>query len=359
MLKKTNIWCFLSIILVLAGCVQKEIIDEIVLIEGIGFDYDEKNDQIVGTVQVPVFMKQGDVGNETHTASAKTKKKILQKIQRQVYGPVSIGSLEILLFGKKLAKEKGILELMDPFQRDPSVGSGFYVAIVDGDPKDVLEKSYGVRGTSYHLEELIENMVKSGNLPKTNFHRFLASFYQRGKTPFLPVIKLISKNEIKVSGIAFLKNGKIVDEISLEDAFYLKILMENIKNGFQEIKYKDEMVTIQGIYSRKKYVIEERDPYKISVYLNLNGIINEYTGNRVLDSEFKSIEKVIEDNIKDNCEKIIRRFQDKDIDPVGFGHFVKSKTRNFDFKKWYDIDYKQLTVEVHVNSKMDELGVVK
>ena len=43
-----------------------------------------------------------------------------------------MGSLEILLFGKELTKKMGILDLIDPFTRDPRIGTAMRMAIVDG-----------------------------------------------------------------------------------------------------------------------------------------------------------------------------------------------------------------------------------
>ena len=43
---------------------------------------------------------------------------------------------------------------------------------------------------------------------------------------------------------------------------------------------------------------------------------------------------------------MIQRFKDKEIDPIGFGHFVKTQTRNFDFNNWRKNQYKDLVVKI-------------
>ncbi|MBT2722254.1 hypothetical protein [Bacillus sp. ISL-46] len=50
-------------------------------------------------------------------------------MQRQSPDPLVTGSLKVVLFGEQLAKKKGILELMDSFQRDPIIGAGLYLAV--------------------------------------------------------------------------------------------------------------------------------------------------------------------------------------------------------------------------------------
>lgn len=350
---------FLFCLLLLAGCVQQKIIDEVMLVEGIGFDYDKEKQKIVGTVHIPFFVKEEKVENKIHTATSDTEKGILQEIQRELPGDVLVGSIEILLFSKILAEEQGILQLLDPFQRDPFVGSAFPIAIIDGKPEMAFKGELGVRGNAYYLSKLIETAIKEGNLPKTNFQRFLADFYMEGKNTYLPILKSVTEKVVEIKGIAFLKDSKMVDEINIRDAFYFKLLVENFRNGFKEIPFKDDIVAVQNIYSKVKLKLVDRDPYKIQVHIKVKGIINEHTGVRILHREFKEIEKKIEKEIVTECEKLIKQFQEKNIDPIGFAHFIKTKTRNFDSRKWAEEHYKDLIVEVVAKVKLDEVGVIE
>lgn len=357
--KSNKIILFLICLFLLAGCVQQKIIDEIMIIEGIGFDYDEEKQKFIGTIHMPIYVKEEKVENKIHSATSDTKKGILQEIQRELSGDVLVGGVEIILFSKKLAEKHGILQLLDPFQRDPFVGSAFPIAIFEGKPEMAFKGELGVRGNAYYLSKLIDTAIKKGNLPKTNFQRFLADFYMEGKNTYLPILKSVTEKVVEIKGIAFLKDSKMVDEINIRDAFYFKLLVENFRNGFKEVRFKDEIVAVQNIYSTVKLELVDRDPYKIRAHIKVKGIINEHTGVRIKHREFKEIEKAIEKEIVKRCEELIKQFQEKNIDPIGFAHFIKTKTRNFDSRKWAEEHYKDLIVEVVAKVKLDEVGVIE
>lgn len=96
----------------------------------------------------------------------------------------------------------------------------------------------------------------------------------------------------------------------------------------------------------------------MDVELKIEGLIREYTGHIVTPGIIKKIEKEFEDQINKEATAMIQDFQEKGIDPVGFGQFIKTKTRGFDFKRWED-EYKNLTVNVKTDVVITEVGIVE
>ncbi|NCU18489.1 Ger(x)C family spore germination protein [Pallidibacillus pasinlerensis] len=176
----------IGIVFILSGCVETRILDELSIAHGIGFDLADDG-KIIGTVVIPVYQKDGPPENNVVSGKAEIKKSILQELQQTLPTPITTGSLEVLLFGEKLAKEEGILDLIDPFQRDPTVGTTMRIAVVEGEVKDFFDGNYGVRGNAYYISNLIKTGVEDGNLPETNFHRFSSDFESVSKTPYVPI----------------------------------------------------------------------------------------------------------------------------------------------------------------------------
>jgi spore germination protein len=344
--------------LVLFGCVEKEILDDINLIEGIGFDY-AGEDYIKGTVLFPIYQPDQSPKNKTLTSKAKIKKAILQDIQLQAANPIVTGSMEIVLFGKELATKKGVLELVDAFQRDPGVGSGLFLAVVDGETKELLEGDYGIRGNATHISNLIQNNIKNEDLPKTNLQEFLSSYYQVGQTPFMPELKQISKDKVELSGISFLKYGKVIETIHPDQMFFFRLLVDKYSNGMHRVQIDDGEAAIRSIRSVHVFKLTSRSPMEVEVQLKVQGIINEFTGNQVTPKKIDKLEKAFEKEIEEECLKLVELFKEKEIDPVGFGHFVKTKTRNFDLSKWTDSEYQKLTVKVNADVMVSEAGVIE
>jgi spore germination protein len=342
----------------LTGCVKKEILDDISLIEGIGFDYiDEKN--ILGTVVIPVYLPDQAPKNNTYSAKAEIKKSILQDIQRQTADPIVTGSLSVVLFSKTLTEKVGILPLVDPFQRDPGVGSGLYLAVVDGDSKELLGGQYGVRGNATYISNLMEHNIKNEDLPKTNLQLFLADFYQEGKTPFIPQLKKIGKDKMKINGISLLKHGKMVDFIAPEEMFFFKLLVDKYSEGLHKVEIESGEAAVRSIHSSHKYELTKREPTEVTIQIKVDGIINEFTDQELTPKKVQELQQQFAKDIRKECLKLIQRFKDKQIDPVGIGHFVKTQTRNFDFNNWRENQYKDLVVKVKADVIISESGVIE
>ncbi|MEH7176908.1 Ger(x)C family spore germination protein [Neobacillus vireti] len=349
---------YICLLFILTGCVKKEILDEISLIEGIGFDYIDK-ENIQGTVVIPVYLPDQPPKNNTFTAEAEIKKSILQDIQREAADPIVTGSLEVVLFSKTLSEKVGILPLVDAFQRDPAVGAGLYLAVVDGETKKLLAGDYGIRGNADYISKLLEHNVKNEDLPKTNLQLFLADFYQEGKTPFLPQIKHIGKGKMAINGISLLRSGKMVDLIKPDEMFSFKLLVDKYSEGMHRVKIDNGEAAIRSIHSSHNYELTKRNPTEITVHLKVEGVINEFTGQELTPKLMHKLQEQFEKDIRKECIAMINRFKEKEIDPIGFGHFVKTQTRNFDFNNWRENQYKDLVVKIKPEVKISESGVIE
>lgn len=347
---------FFIVMVSLTGCVRKEILDDVNLETGSAYDFIDN--QIRGTALIPVYMPDKSVENKTFTASSTLSRDFLRDIQRQSSDPLVTGSLKVVLFGEKLAKERGILALIDSFQRDPSIGAGLYLTVTEGEAKEVLEAKYGKRGNSVYLSNLIRHNMKSKDLPKTNLQRFLSDFHQKGKSPYLPLIRKLSDEQIEISGISFFRYGKVVETIPAAEMFYFKLLVDNYSEGTLKVTVDHQIASIESIRSKFKMKLASRSPYTVNVSIHVKAILNEYTGVSVKPKDLKKIESKVERDIERECLKLTKKFQDKKIDPVGYGHFIKSRTRHFNFKKW-DTDYQSLKVNFHADVSIVESGVIE
>lgn len=265
--------------------------------------------------------------------------------------------MEIALFGEDVAK-KGIREFTDAFERDPSIGARVYFAVADDKAKDILSGTYGNRGNAVHLSQLIMHNVENRNVPITNMHLFLFDFYQEGKDPYLPILKKVEPEIIDIVGIALFKDDKLISELPPEKMFFFKLLTDKFSEGAFKLDMDKQQVSIKDLDSKNKFKLTKRDPYTITIDIKIKGLIREYTGNIVTPAVIKEIEKEFEAEVNKETTAMIRDFQEQGIDPVGFGHFIKSKTRGFDFKKWED-EYKNLTVHVKTDVIITEVGIVE
>ncbi|WP_066072887.1 Ger(x)C family spore germination protein [Neobacillus soli] len=340
----------------LFGRVQRQILDDINMTSAIGYDYVDK-DTVKATAVLPVYKPDQSVGNRTITASDELSKKTLSKINRQAARQVVNGKTEVALYSKKVAKQ-GIGGLVDSLQRDPSISERMMIVVVDGEANELLNKKYGDRDTGVYLSMLIEQNMKAGLVPKTNLHQFLNDYNSELKDPFLPLIE--QKNEdIYFKGIALFKDDHYVKSLRQDQQFIFQALSENLRLGTYKLRLKNnEYAAIENINTKNSYRVQNvKGIPEINIHVKVKGIIREYTGRKTDEKEINLIRKQVEKDLEHQAAAMIRTFQRLKIDPLGFGEQVRSRTRNFNDRKWLE-HYSDVKISVRAKVSIIEKGVV-
>jgi spore germination protein len=349
-----------------SGCVEREILDDLYIETGKGYDLVSDN-KIRGTAMFPIYKPDKSIENMTLSAEASSTREVLETLERMSQQPLVRGGLDAVLLGEDLAK-RGVIDIADSLQRDASIGARVYMMVSKGDAKEILEGQYGIRGNGMYISNLLKQNIKRRELPETNLHMFLFDYYQLGQTPYLPIIRKISDNTLKVDGVALFKKDKMVDTIPAKDMFFFKILVDKISEGSHvvrlgETKSKDGKYIEASITSLKaKHKIkvkEKKDPVKVSIKIDIKGIIKEYTGKKLSPDKIKQIEKKMENDIEEKALEMLSKFQEMGVDPVGIGQIQKHGVRGFDIKEWESRLYPNAQFTVEPDVKIVEGGTVE
>jgi spore germination protein len=359
---KGRIGFYLLSLLLISGCVEKEILDDIGIEIARAYDWAEDN-KFLGTMLIYNFQPDNTIENTTLSSTATTSRDFVNKLQEQSTDPLSEGSLEVFLFGKKLA-ENGLIDYLDAPIRNASIGARLFLVVVDGSANELISGSYGNRGNAIFISNLLNHNIKNQNLPKTNLQLFFHDFYQLGKTGYLPQLKKMDDDKLELNGISLFKTKKLelVDTIEPEKMFYFKLLVDKFSEGSHTVKQGGDEAVIRSITSRHKMKLTRRNPHSVTVHIKIKGVIREYTGPGVMDEKIiTKYEKAFEEEITQESEALIKRFQEKKIDPVGLGFFIKTKTRGFDLNEgWEDSeDYQSLQVKIKTDVEIVESGVIE
>ena len=105
-------------------------------------------------------------------------------------------------------------------------------------------------------------------------------------------------------------------------------------------------------------VTDEGNP-KVSITLDFRATIDEYKWDHMKDEkDHMHIENVVADQIKKDCEKIIKELIELGADPIGIGLQFRA------FHNWYweriswDEVYKDLEFDVTVKLRIDNAGII-
>ncbi|WNB93365.1 Ger(x)C family spore germination protein [Bacillus sp. NEB1478] len=358
-MKNIVIFIVFSVIIMSFGRIEKEILDDVEVSTAVGYDYIGKH-KIEATAVMPVIKPDKSIENMTLSSTGNISKETLNKINHKSFYPIVNGKLDVAIYSKKLAKQ-GLHDYIDTIHRDPSVGTRIILTIVDGNAKELLTDQYAPVDTGIYLSKLLENNMKKGLLPTSNLHTFLTAYYTKGIDPFLPLIKKDGK-EIKISGIALFKDSHYVKSIPFENLFVFKALNEDLKLGGRKVTIKShgktEYVSVLGINTKKKITVHhQKSNPEIHIHLKVTGYIREFTGQVLNQQIIEKTAKELESKIDSQATSMIKDFQKSNIDPIGLGMEVRSRTRGWDYKKWKK-QYPNLKVTVSSETNISEIGVV-
>ncbi|WP_338750943.1 Ger(x)C family spore germination protein [Bacillus sp. FJAT-52991] len=359
-MKKTLFWSILILILVSNYKLEPKILEDTQHISAIGYDSAGEN-RVKATASVPFFPPGLDVTpmDITFTAEGHTSASVKQLFQTEAQKPLSSGRLNDILYSKDLAKQ-GIFEFIKTFSRAPEIGRGIHVAIVDDRAEDLLKFKFpNTVLTSRYLSDLIEHGLKD-IIPITNLHSFLAQYYGEGQDPFLPLLDLREKR-IHLKGLALFKDDHYVGSLSYQDSYLFKLLYEKSSNGTYSIKLDNgNYITIENVSSKVKYRISgNKESPKIKIEMFIVGQIVDASGMTLKNpNDIKKIEKQWRQKGTERAEKMIKKLQKLEVDPLGIGEKVRSKYHNFEIKKW-EQQYPSLPIEVKFNVKTMDTGIVE
>lgn len=344
----------LFLILLLSGCsfLPTNIVNEIDMSQGVGYDLTEKKN-IKGTIVFPIFKRDKTSSTEVRTAIGKSSKEIRTILNNETRFPLVSGQLRVALYGKKIAK-KGINDFVDSLHRDPAIGSLVQMAIVDGDASELFKmKKYKNENVSIHVQELLEQNMRIGLLPRTNLQSFLFQLFQIGQDPYLPLIKTVNDN-IRITGIAIFKDDQYVTSIPMEDLFIFKALVDKNRAGLRQFILENrDKVVLETLYSNAKYevkIVHGRPEF--TIHLKMRTKLQEFAPSVKQRQPFdkKKYQKQVEQDIEKSVLNIVTQFKNHQVDPLGLGTNYKEHFRGFNEKQWkqYYPD-----VKIHVNADVE------
>ncbi|MFK3961259.1 Ger(x)C family spore germination protein [Guptibacillus hwajinpoensis] len=347
----------------LTGCVESSILDDIQMVTIIGYDFpdDESEESLIkGIAVAPQYQANGRVDNSIFIQTAELSKEIRSQYNSESSKSFVSGKLEVALFSRELAESEGIIELVDTLQRDPSIGSRVFLGISNSNLETLLSTNYGNVDTGTFIHDTLSHNSKRGMLPETSMHNFLYHYYSEGNDPILPLVEQ-DGDKVKIIGIALFNGDKMVGTIDSRSLFTFKILYEKFSsNDSFTVKLNDEEhAAIYNIASKRNLNFKKDGSNKVQVHGKVLGVIKEYSGKQLTPLKLKDIEETMEKEIENRGNEMVQEFQRLKIDPLGLGNAIRSVTRgNFSHEDWMD-RYPDMDIEFHMDVKVTESGVIE
>ncbi|KAB7706985.1 Ger(x)C family spore germination protein [Bacillus aerolatus] len=352
-------WSVFTLALLFGYSIETKILEDIQHISAIGYDYVDEH-RMKGTAAAPFYPPGVDVQplNAFFTGVGHNVLSILEKQQIQAQRKLATGRLQAFLISKELAKN-GVDKLTDPLARSTAVGRDVHMAVVDGSAEELLTFTYPNAPTSaQYLSDFMEKTLKD-IVPHPTTHAFLSQYDGFGQDPFLPILEK-KEDHIRYKGLALFKDDQYAGALSNKDSYVFKLLYEKSKTGTYEIRFKNKKyISIENIRSKTEYKVSgSQDNPRVAIHVSMMGEVRDASSVVLKGDTLKEVEKEWSKEMTKRAEKIMKKFQELHVDPLGIGEKVRSHFRHFDKEAWKD-HYPNVPVEFHMNVRIRNTGITE
>ncbi|MED1948456.1 MULTISPECIES: Ger(x)C family spore germination protein [Brevibacillus] len=373
---KRGFTLLLVLIFSVTGCSNRQIFDETGLVTLVGYDL-TKDRQIRATIVMPSINPEAKEKMQIMSDVGETSKGIRDKTNLQSDKRVLAGQLRVALYGKDMAKA-GIGSLIDTLYRDPSLSSRIFLCVYEGETYELLTYPYKSQGNiGTYMYRMIDQNIRGEKIPSSTIHEFIRAYYDEGIDSQMPYVSR-KGDEIVIKGVALFKGDKYIDWISPNEAFILKLIRGKYKTGSYEISVpaktfnmtpnspageKEEVqLVFDTINSESKVQLEQADPPKFKVNIHLKARILELTVPIKLDnpSLMRKMEEALEKELERQARIVMKKLQDLEVDPTGFGIVYKANVRRKEkmaMDEWRE-KYKKARFEFQVEATVTRNGVM-
>lgn len=353
---------YLLIFLSLVGCQRYRVINQINIVDIIGFDTAESsgtNNLLAGVLVHEFKHEVKDASLKPIFAEGKTVNESIATINKESQYPIEIAKTTVLILTKEYVEKEGVKEIVETICRDEKIGANMKVIISNDSLPDIFNKL--VQKDVGFLYEMIENNMVHNNIPYSNLYFFLNSYHGHGRDPILPLVHSSDSGKILIKQVGVI-NAKDKLQITLdsEEVLYLKLMLDKSKKIIFTVPIdkegKEGTVTLTNLYGDSEILPHiKNNTVTFDVTMNCN--IKDFPSWFDIDKESDYLEKQVKQYANDNFQKIFKSFQENEIDPFGIGDMFRSKDRRWSEHRFYQQNYPSLELDTQITFHLLKSGL--
>lgn len=343
----------------LTACGNATIVNKISLVQTVGYDSDGNG--VRSAALIADYETKGAAALRLFETHSNTVLDTFPRINTKTNFPIEYGQMRMVIFGDSFARQ-GIEPVISSLSRSYKSSLRMHIGVADRDAADILNVKDN-RQRQYFLSDMIAQNRKNGNIPSTNLYITLFNYYNEGRDPYLPYF-ILERGEVKIDGLALFQHDKFKTSIGIKEAFVLKLLLENSKNGSYTVpvrgpnQKREEFILIQSIRSNADYaVIGIGPPASVSIRVKMDVKVRDVPQWLDLASQDQLVwlEKIIATHFEQEIRQLVSLCQRYRVDPLGLGDRIRSRSAKWDAQDFLD-HYEALNTTVSVKATIIQTG---
>lgn len=280
---------------------------------------------------------------------------------------IHLGQTKLIILSSEVLEKPDIFkEIMDYLERHPNLNKMMQVVVADGKAEDLVKyKPFMEKTTEAYLSGLMESSKRNATILPVTLNEILILLDQNGNAIIPKVTIEKDKGDLKLSGIAVIKNFKLKGYLTPVEVANLEIMRGRLKGG-KRVIYKGGHpidINIEDM-NRKVKVSGDKNKLKFNIDARLEGQLREYTmGKQVFSKEeLNTIQNDFSKSISDECNIIAKMMQGEfGVDSIGLMEYVEKYKPTLwkDIKDNWEEAYKNADINVNVEVKIRRIGISK
>ncbi len=348
--KIKSILLILLTTLLLAGCAEERILEELGIITAYGLDINENGDGLLGSIATYQFSQQRTNENQLIFSTGRTAREVYSNADSKTAKQLVNGQLRAGLFGQELAR-RGIMPYVDGLMRNPLISDSVYITVTDLPAYDVINATDFEEAPNIgtYIYRLLEHAIVNENVVQSTMHEFVKNFMKVGADPVVPLLTK-ENDKIIIRGIGLFQDDRLVETVDIFDTFFYRLILDEYEraesrftfpaddyetdlNNYGQGENNDQLsVSVHQIRSNTDIKLADASDFSFDVDITFEGRITEITLNLDLsDPEIlKKLEEDIKEQLEDKVNEILAKTKELNVDPFGIGalyntHFKKDE----------------------------------
>ncbi|WP_091018690.1 MULTISPECIES: Ger(x)C family spore germination protein [Paenibacillus] len=380
---------FALLLPLLTGCWDRQELNELGIMLGLGVDKDGDMIKVSAQVVVPneVSSKAGG-GKGTpvtqYQASAATLFEAIQKLTETSPRRIFMAHIRVLVFGEEYARKDGIYDVIEALMREPTARPDYYVMVaknttashvldvltpLENIPAEKLFNSLDVSAktwsptTTVTGDELMDFMISPGIQPVITGVEILGNQEQSGNKENIATIR--SPARLNTTGLSVFRKDKLIGWLTADESKGYNYIRDNVESTVSHMPCRKKgnvtFKTLRTTTKRKAKIVNGKPVINIDIK-NVSSIGAVECGIRIgsmkvlKELESDSEERLIE-LMQESVHSVRRKFH---VDIFGFGQEVYHADPKF-FKKIendWDKYFEELDIKYKANVQIKRVGTL-
>ncbi|WP_296629325.1 Ger(x)C family spore germination protein [uncultured Negativibacillus sp.] len=358
--------------LLLCGCMNAAQLKDRTIIKMVGVDLVD-GEFVLSMLQ---FSPQLQSGQEAAAATlvvqtrGRSVSEAVDGLSQYSGNEVFLGNASFLVVGRSAAQQ-GLESVLGYFNANHEVSPELYVAMAENTAEEVIRTQSEQDSSATQLKTLIEQGQKNGLLGRPALKDVINRLQSDKAEPYLPLVTTEEltdgKKVLKIAGMAIFKEGKFLDNLSIEQTRGVLWATDELKRAVMTVNYGEEKEALASVEltdseSQVKVSMEDGKPVLL-LEIRTEGSVLEATfpsGGGVGMEQLGEIQIEVSSQIKDTVRQTVDKvFFEKKSDIFRYSEFIKKYEP--DYWKANQENFEQVIddcrIEIYVDCLIDHPGL--